>query len=155
MDERLNDESLGPELERALGELGSRAARSAARLDSARVAAQVVERLRAERARPFLFRDVAPRHLAVAAALVVTVISGAVLRAVVQQRPPVTGAVALPLGAYADTLSETQARAILEMVAEAGALNGNVVVPSASVTIEDLNETELRTLLQSLERTEE
>ncbi|HWO89367.1 MAG TPA: hypothetical protein VNL98_09480 [Gemmatimonadales bacterium] len=154
MDERLNDEQLTPELKRALEELIARAERAVAAVDSERVATRVVERLRAE---PEQRRSLAwsARTLALAASVAVVVIAGATVREVLRQSAPASEKKALPLGVYADTLSVSQAEAILELVAEPGSLNGNASPTSASVTIEDLTESELRTLLQVLEQTEE
>ncbi len=151
MDEHLKE--LPDELQRALGALDERAARAAAGLDAERVAGRVVARLREKPAVRVVWWS-RPPVMALAASVAVVAIAGLTAREMLRREVgEATAVAALPVGEVLDTLSERQAEAILAAVS-GGTLNGDVALASA-VSVEDLNETELRALLQALERSEE
>jgi len=135
---------LPDDLAKALDALDARAARAAARVDAGRVSARVLERLRTEP------EVAAPRRtwriLRVAAALAVLVTSGVLVRTITNDAP--AGVVILPVE-MPESLSAGQAEAVLEAVAAVRSDTG--IVTTAVVSVEDLNEAELRALLQAMQ----
>ena len=154
-----NDE-LPDNLARALQALDGAAARSAAQLDEQRVATGVLERLRREPAVPAVparrWRGVSLR---VAAVAVVLVIGG-----VIAQRlaiSPVGGRndfAGLPVQLPADSLDSGQATELLAAVEQARAVPAGIAdsatTTARTVMVDDLSETELRTLLRIMESSE-
>jgi hypothetical protein len=155
-----NDE-LPDNLARTLKVLEADAARAAARLDATRVAAGVLDRLRAE---PVVTEAPARRWhggaLRIAAAAVVLVIGG-----MVAQRlgfTPVGGGrelAGLPMSVSADSMDEREATELLNAVEQVGAAPAGAADTAATanraVSVDDLSEAELRTLLRIMESSEE
>lgn len=146
---------LPPRLKQALDALAARSARHAAKVNADRVAARVLERLRTEpvAARPGTVRLGLPRRalFAVAAAMAI-VLAGALYLARSAPPAPVTAdACALP--ACPTGLTAAQSDTLLEALEQVRALNGTPLVSSASV--EELNEEQLRALLQAMQSSEE
>ena len=136
----MNDE----ELEKLAQRLGAQAAE---RLDVEATARAVVERLRAERAASERVAAWLPRQwLRIAAALVIA-IGGGALALRITRNHGLTGPVAAA-GADLNDLSTDQLHEVLDAVEQPA---GEVVVPAQDVGLEDLNEVELRALLESLE----
>ena len=137
-------------LARALKALDDDAARAAARLDSTRVALGVLERLRSEpvvAAQPRRWGGVTLR---VAAAAVVLVLGGVIARRLAIAPGGATGDSAW-VAIYTDSIVAAAAQA-----SRVPAENPDTVVTVASaVTVDDLNATELRTLLRIMESPEE
>lgn len=137
----MND--LPDDLAKALKALDARAARAASQVDAGRVEARLLERLRSEPevAAPVLTR----RVLRIAAALAVLVVSGVLVRTVMDS-PPVV--VALPVE-VPESLSAGQAEEMLDALAAVRSDTSAVV--ASVVSVEDLNEAELRALLQTMQ----
>ena len=149
-----NDE-LPDNLARALKALDDHAARAASRLDPARVASGVLERLRTD---PDVLVTPARRWnggaLRVAAAAILLVIGG-----VIGQRlaiRPVSRGVSdfagLPVALSADSMDAGQVTELLAAVEQVRAAPAGVTDSAATmartVSVDDLSETELRTLLR-------
>lgn len=157
----MTHDELPDHLARALKALDDQAAHAAARLDPARVASGVIARLAAEAAP---VPRVAPWRrgaLRIAAAAVVVVLGGVLARRLVTgaAEGPAAVAVGLPVSLSADSLDAGQANELLAAVeqvrpAAAGVRDSAVATP-ATITVDDLNETELQTLLQIMESSEE
>jgi hypothetical protein len=132
-------------LTKALETLDARSARAAARVDAERVAGRVLARLRSE---PVV--AVAPRRtwtaLRIAAVLAVFVTGGLFVRAVSDWGRPATVA-ALPVD-VPESLSAQQATAVLDAVA---ASTDSAAWTATVVSVEDLNEAELRALLRAMQ----
>ena len=133
-----------------LQELAQRlGARAAERLDVERTARAVVERLRTEpRAEVWIWMR--PAWLRIAAAIVVLVGAGAValeVRTKVGTAPPPSVAAA---GGELGSLSTVQLQEVLEAVGEQE--EEQPTVPAFEVGLEELSATQLRALLESLER---
>jgi hypothetical protein len=139
----LND--LPDDLAKALEALDARAARAASRVDAGRVEARLLERLRTE---PEIAAPWQPlRVLRIAAALAVLVVSGALVRMmVVDGRPPVVAALPVEVP---ESLSAGQVEAVLDAVAAVRA--DTSAIAATVVSVEDLNEAELRALLQAMQ----
>lgn len=139
----MND--LPDDLAKALKALDTRAARAAAKVDAQRVEARLRERLRAEPeiAAPRPMR----RVLRIAAALAVLILSGVLVRTLTEEDSPRIVA-ALPVE-VPESLSAGQADAMLEAVAAVRSDTWDVV--GTVVSVEDLNEAELRALLQAMQ----
>ncbi len=137
------------DLAKAMDALDARAARAASRVDAERVAARVLERLRTE---PVVVRSAGPlRMLRIAAVLALLVTGGLVVRMLVDEGPAAAVAT-LPVD-VPDTLTTNQVEAVFEAVAAAP--SDTAVVSTARVSVEDLNEAELRALLQAMQSDEE
>jgi len=138
----MTTDELPDNLARALKALDDDAARAAARLDPTHVALGVLERLRTE---PAVAEKPARRwsgaSLRVAVAAMVLVIGGVIARQLAFT--PGADDDSAWVAIYADSI-----------VAAAQATDSVVTVASA-VTVDDLNETELRTLLRIMESSEE
>ena len=154
-------EELPRELAAAWKVVEARAAGRAARVDVERVAAQVLERLsRGEVEAPRRLRWMSPVVLRAAAAVVV-VVAGAVIANVATDHVQQATALRLPVAIPAmDSLSSGQLEAVLEA---AGDLNpaadsllpvsgtgGGSGIGTAGASLDDLNESQLETLLASL-----
>ena len=124
-------------------------ARAADRLDVERTAQAVVTRLRTEpRADIRVLGWIRPAWLRIAAALVIVVGAGVVVRSLWHDQPTGTASVAAA-GAELNDLSADQLRQVLEAVGQPGGEYGTV--SSQDVSLEDLSALELRALLESLE----
>lgn len=153
MDAGLNDK-LPDHIAEALRALDRDASRRAEAVDANRVAARVLQRLKDEPVRVLRPRRVTMGGLRIAAAVAILVIGGAVTqRLVFQDR----GAHALPVlpppqaGTNPILDASTQA-AMLDAVDEARSARDSVASPPSSITVDDLNEQELQTLLNSMEQ---
>ena len=149
MDDQLKDElpdELPDDIARALGRLDADAARRARGVDAGRVADGVLARLRDEPAKVVPIRPRARMPLAMrrAAAVALLVIGGMTVRQVVQ-RPRAIEAW-LPV---AESLNVAQQNAVLAAV-DSTRLE-TAILPAASVTVEDLDEQELQTLLETMD----
>ena len=138
------------ELREALDALEARASRAAARVDAERVAARVLARLRTEPVTDVPARRWTWRALRVAAAVVVLVGAGLMLRHN-SARPPADVGLALPL--VSDSLNSDQAEATLQAVGQVRA--SDTTTTSGTVLVDDLTESELRALLQAMQSTTE
>ena len=144
--DRMNDE-LPPEVGAAWKVLEARAAERAARVDVERVTAGVLERLRREGAEAPRFRWISPATLRAAAAVVVLVAAGAVVR--LATRSP--EAVRLPVGISAtDSLTSGQLEAVWEAAGEVSPVVDSLAPAPAGVSLDDLSEAQLEVLLASL-----
>jgi hypothetical protein len=138
---------LPDDLAKAMGALDARAARAAARVDAERVAARVLERLRSE---PDVVGPLRPwRVLRIAAALALLVTGGVVVRRVMRDDAVTVVRAALPVD-VPESLSTRQVEAVFEAVAAVPS-DTAVIMTSAAVSVEDLNEAELRALLQAMQ----
>jgi len=152
--DRMNDE-LPPAIAAALEALDARAAKSAARVDADRVAAQVLERLRGgEGERPRRLMWMSPVALRAAAAVVVLVAAGAILNVATDHREQ-AASLRLPVAIPAmDSLNTPQLEAVLKAagdvkaVADSGSQGGSG--GSLTDVPGDLTEAQLQTLLASL-----
>ena len=135
-------------LARALHDLDARAARAAAKVDSAHVAEAVLKRLGepdVEMRRP-MWRLAGVR---IAAAAVLLAVS-----AVTARRMIVGAHASLPLAVQADSMTAGDMDDVLKAVDDAR-LAGHSVFAPAAVTVDDLTEAELRTLLAAMESARE
>jgi len=135
---------LPDDLAKALAALDARAADAAARVDAERVAERVLGRLRTEPvvARPH--RTWTAMRIAAAIAVLVT---GGVVAKVALDGGRSAVVATLPVD-VPESVSTQQAAAVLDAVAASA---DSAVVFSASVTVDDLSEAELRTLLQVMQ----
>jgi len=126
-------------------------ARAADRLDVERTAQALVTRLRTEpRADIRVLGWIRPAWLRIAAALVIVVGAGVVVRSLWHDQPTGTASVAAAgAGAELNDLSADQLRQVLEAVGQPG--GEYETVSSQDVSLEDLSALELRALLESLE----
>ena len=157
----MNDE-LPDDLARALKALDGDAARAASRLDSARVASAVIERLRTEPA--IAAAPVRRWHggaVRIAAAAILLLVGGVIGQRLII-RPPSSGVsdfAGLPVVVSADSMDAGQATELLAAVEQVRAVPAGVTDSATStastVSVDDLNETELRTLLRIMESSEE
>ncbi len=94
----------------------------------------------------------APRYWAVAAALAVLVVGGTVARTALRHGPSRSIAVPVALQAL-DSLSQTQLETVLQV---AGQVRPVVTesYTSSGTSLEDLNEQQLRALLQAVQQSE-
>jgi hypothetical protein len=153
--DRMKDD-LPPEIRAAFEALDERAGARAARVDVEAVAARVLERLRHEES-PRL-RWLSPAVLRAAAVVTVLVAAGAVV--VLTRRPEPTTALRLPVGIAAmDSLSSTQLEAVLQAAGDLQPVADTAVSSQAAesalpaslgVSLDDLSEAQLETLLASL-----
>ena len=124
-------------------------ARAADRLDVERTAQAVVTRLRTEpRADIRVLGWIRPAWLRIAAALVIVVGAGVVVRSLWHTQHTGTALVAAA-GAELNDLSADQLRRVLDAVGQPG--GEHETVSSQDVSLEDLSALELRALLESLE----
>jgi len=148
------DEALPPALGAALRALDARAAGQAARVDVDRVAARVVERLRhGEVERPRRLLGLSPAALRAAAAVVVVAAAGLVVNLADRARP----VEALQLRAVIpamDSLSTSQLEAVLEATAQLQPVADTAAPAATGTALDDLTESQLQTLLASLEGAE-
>lgn len=140
------------ELNEALKALEARAGRRAAKVNAERVAARVVERLRTE---PAVERPTwgGGRMLRVAAMAAVVITGGALATTLLRGPEPAAslGACALPV--CPTELTAAQSDSLLRSLDEVRALNG--AARSSSPSVEELNEDQLRALLQAMQSSEE
>jgi hypothetical protein len=133
----------------ALEALEARTARSAGTVDAERVAARVLERLRGEGAaavRPvWWFR---PASLRMAAAVVVLAAAGFLVSRTPSRAPATAGSL-VNMSAM-DSLSSRQLEAVLEAATSVSAVVDTTLPVSATVSLDDLSEQQLETLLASL-----
>jgi hypothetical protein len=157
----MNDE-LPDNLARMLQALDADAARAASRLDPARMAHGVLERLRTEPVAP----DVPARRWTggarhIAAAAIVLLIGGVIVQrlAITPAGGGVTVFTGLPVSLSADSMDAGQASDLLAAVEQARAVpaggTDSATTAAHTVSVDDLNETELRTLLRIMESSEE
>jgi hypothetical protein len=135
---------LPEDLKRALDALDARAARAASGVDAGRVADRVLARLRTEPV-----EAAAPRWrtaLRLAAAIAVLATGTVVVRVLTEGARPAAVA-ALPMD-LPDSLSSAQAAALIEAVAAGSDSAG---ITAAAITVDDLDEAELRALLQAMQ----
>ncbi len=136
---------LPDDLRRALAALDARATKAAAQVDAERVAARVLQRLRSEPA-----PAATPRHwrtaLRVAAAVVVLAAGTVLVRVLTDDRPGAPVAT-LPLE-LPESLSTTQATALMDAIT---AGTDSAAAAPVTLTLDDLNEAELRALLQAMQ----
>jgi hypothetical protein len=133
-------------LARALHDLDARAARAAAKVDSAHVAEAVLKRLGerdVEVVRP-MWRLTGVR---IAAALVLLAVSGVTARRIAIGRH-----MSLPLAAQTESLTTGELNDVLKAVDDARVAGRPVFAPSA-VSVDDLSEPELKALLAAMEST--
>ena len=146
--DQLNDE-MPESLARAMKALDDEAGRAAGRVDATRVAEGVLRGLReappAAAPRP-LWQQ---RWLRIAAAVVL--LAGGATLALQLAGPARTAQVAVGVP---DSLSAVQAQALLDAVDSLPVLAGDSL-PALVITMESLNESELLTLLQTMESTED
>lgn len=144
--DQLNDKLPEP-LDRALKALDADAARAAARVDATRMADAVLRGLReqpAVAARPWW----SPTWLRVAAAVVLLVIGAVVARQLARPGRVAEVAVSVP-----DSMSATQVQALLNAM---DSLPVSVdSAPALVITTESLDESELLTLLQTMDTSED
>lgn len=150
----MTDDELPDNLARALKALDDNAARAASRLDPARVASGVLERLRTD---PDVLVTPARRWnggaLRVAAAAILLVIGGVIGQRLAR---PVSSGISdfagLPVALSADSMDAGQATELLAAVEQVRAAPAGVTDSAAAmartVSVDDLSETELRTLLR-------
>jgi hypothetical protein len=144
--DRMSDE-LPPEVGSAWKALDAGAAERAARVDVERVTARVLERLRHEGVEAPRFRWMAPATLRAAAAVVVLVAGAAIVRLTVWSPESVR----LPVGIPAmDSLSSPQLEAVWEATGEVSSVVDSVSPAPTGVSLDDLSETQLETLLASM-----
>jgi len=150
-------DELPDNLARALQALDDDAARTAARhVDPERVAGAVLDQLRREPAAPAPAAPAAPARrwhggtLRIAAAVVVLVIGGAIARRLAVD-PVVTPEDTAWVSIYTDSIVTAAAQAS-RVPAESPE---TTVTVASAVTMDDLSETELRTLLRIMESPEE
>lgn len=148
MDEHLKDDELPAELAAALRRLDTKAEKAAARVDAARVAGTVLKRLREEPA----VTVVRPRRWSVslrAAAAVALLVAGGFIA----QRATSGGSstvLATP-GPIDLLLADSAQRTALLAAVEQVQWSDSMTTTSSTVLVEDLDETELETLLTSME----
>lgn len=149
---------LPEDLGRAFRKLDAWATRRAARVDPERVAARVLERLKAEPARRELMFPrrfgwpVAPRWIAVAAAALVVVAGGGVTARVLLQGGR-GAAVPVPVvAAGLDSLSQQQLETVLRAAGEVKPVAVQVSGVSSAGTWDDLSEQQLRAVLQAVQQ---
>ena len=152
--DRMKDE-LPPEIRAAFEALDERARDRAARVDVEAVAARVLERLRHEESPR---RWLSPAVLRAAAVVTLVVAAGAVVTLVRRHEP--STALRLPVSIPAmDSLSSTQLEAVLQAAGDLQPVADSTAVPQAAenvapvtlgVSLDDLSESQLETLLASL-----
>ena len=149
---------LPEDLERAFRTLDAQAARRAERVDPERVAAQVLERLRAERApaRRFVFPlriavPVPARWMALAAAAVIVLLVGTMATGLLR-RDVTTGSIAVPVVAQGlDSLNQQQLETVLRVAGDVQPLTVQSFGSPAGMW-DDLSETQLRAVLQAVQQ---
>lgn len=153
---------LPEDLERAFRTLDAQAARRAERVDPERVAAQVLERLRAEKApaprvlslfpafRLSAFRSRLPAF-ALAAAAVALLLTGTVATGLLR-REVATPSIGVPVVAQGlDSLSQQQLETVLRVAGDVRPLAVESFGSPAG-TWDDLSETQLRAVLQAVQQ---
>ncbi len=127
-------------------------AQAAEQLDVERTAQAVVARLRAEprtHGRPWVWMQ--PVWLRIAAAVVLLVGAGVVVRAVRGPAPPHGAALVEPAGAELSDLSTAQLEQVLQEIAGGGRAGDEETPAPQDVSLDDLSAPQLRALLASLE----
>jgi len=134
----------------ALDARDARAARAAAGLDAERIAVRVLERLRSEPAE-LPARRWTRAAIRVAAALAVLVAGVVVARQQIQ-RPGSERALVVGALDALDALNAQQAESVLAAVEQLRAVDTTALATAtASLTVDDLTEAELRALLQAMQ----
>jgi len=135
-------EELSPELKRAMELLDQRAQASASRLDVNRVSERVISRLQTE---PLPGGMPVRRYATRIAAALALIVGGLLL---MRDRAPEVASLPVPM----DSVSVADSQAVLMAVQQAA--TDTTMTVTNGVTVEDLNEQELRALLQALESEE-
>jgi hypothetical protein len=144
---------LPDDLKRALESLDARSERRARAVDPRRVAERVLARLRsepAEDARPRWQGLLRVAALAAAAVIVLAALSVAVMRIRTGSIAPESAAAALPVELDQESLAVGQADALLK-AAENIPVTAAAETEPSMVTVEELDEQELQTLLHDME----
>jgi len=146
--DRMNDE-MPRGMRVALEALEARTARRAAAVDVERVAARVLQRLRREGSEaPRRVWWLRPEALRFAAAVVVLAAAGLAVSRTPLRAP---GSARLSVGITAmDSLSSGQLEAVLEAATDVSPVVDPAPPASATVSLDDLSEQQLETLLASL-----
>lgn len=147
----MSDDDLTPEIREALQGLNVRAEAAARSVDARRVADGVAARLRAapEQRRLNGGTNASARWIRRAAAVVL--VAGGAVTAAVLTNAGAPASAALPVNI--DSLSASDSQAIMIAVEQARTAPDSSIASSV-VTVDDLNEQELRALLQALESEE-
>ena len=142
---------LPPELARALTALDAKAARSAAKVDSTRVAEAVLTRLRepeVQAARPFWQL----RTARIAAAILLFAAVGVAIRSNAHRSGMTI--VSMDTAQQADSFDAGQVDSVITAVKEDARPTASTAPTGAAVTVDDLNEQELQVLLTSMDSSE-